>query len=124
MKKIAVFAQEIADNVSDLVVSQASVAYCSEVNIIDSHKKETIVEVKTITYSGAGEPELKIPVTEYEKRIPPECYVLTRLNLDKMEIAILGTITRHKFDLLKKKKQYGQSKPINYVVPLCVMDIL
>lgn len=81
------------------------------------------VEVKTITYNGPGEPELKIPVAEYEKRTPPACYVLTKLDFNKMEVSILGTITRENFDSLKKRKRYGDYKPYNYVVPLCVMDV-
>jgi hypothetical protein len=80
------------------------------------------VEVKTITYMGAGEPELKIPVYEYEKRTPPKLYVLARFNSNINEVDVLGTITRNQFDKTKKKKQYGVGKPLNYIVPLSTMS--
>ena len=80
------------------------------------------IEVKTITYMGAGEPELKIPVYEYDKRQPPKVYVLTRFNSNISEVDVLGKITRKDFDKCKKKKQYGIGKPLNYIVPLSKMD--
>jgi hypothetical protein len=80
------------------------------------------VEVKTITYMGAGEPELKITVKEYDKRTPPDLYVLTRFNLKKHEVEVLGQISRERFDLFKKKKQYGSSLPMNYIVPASAMN--
>ena len=80
------------------------------------------IEVKTITYMGAGEPELKITMKEYEQRKPPELYVLTRFNLRKNEIDVLGKITRSNFDDVKKKKRYGYNKPMNYIVPLSDME--
>ena len=79
------------------------------------------VEVKTITYMGAGEPELKIPVYEYDKRTPPKLYVLTRFNSNINEVDVLGNITRKQFDKVKKKKQYGVGKPLNYIVTLSDM---
>tara|TARA_R110000824_G_scaffold103358_4_gene245524 strand:- start:2089 stop:2610 length:522 start_codon:yes stop_codon:yes gene_type:complete len=82
------------------------------------------VEVKTITYMGAGEPELKIPVGEYERRIPPNSYVLVRFDLNRNEVDVLGQITRSNFDEKKKKKQYGRNKPLNYIVPLSSMERL
>jgi len=80
------------------------------------------VEVKTITYMGAGEPELKIPVKEYEQRTPPVLYVLTRFNSRSNEVEVLGKISRSRFDEVKKKKQYGRNKPLNYIVPLSRME--
>jgi len=82
------------------------------------------VEVKTITYMGAGEPELKIPVYEYDKRTPPNLYVLTRFNSNLNEIEVLGQISRKEFDRSKKKKRYGANKPLNYIVPLSSMEKL
>lgn len=80
------------------------------------------IEVKTITYMGAGEPELKITLKEYEQRKPPELYVLTRFNLRKNEIDVLGKISRETFDEVKTKKRYGYNKPMNYIVPLSEMQ--
>jgi len=80
------------------------------------------VEVKTITYCGPGEPELKITVKEYTQRKPPKMYVLVRFNMEKNETEVLGTITRQKFDRECKTKQYGRGKPMNYVVPASIMD--
>ena len=80
------------------------------------------VEVKTITYMGSGEPELKITVKEYDQRKPPELYVLTRFNLKNNEIDVLGKITRGEFDQRKVKKRYGARLPQNYIVPLSHMD--
>lgn len=80
------------------------------------------VEVKTITYMGAGEPELKIPVTEYETRTPPKKYALVRYDRGRKEVDVLGTISRHNFDKRKKKKKYGAGKPMNYIVPLSAME--
>lgn len=80
------------------------------------------VEVKTITYMGAGEPELKIPVSEYESRNPPKTYALVRYDRNRKEVDVLGTITRDSFEKYKKKKKYGAGKPLNYIVPLSVME--
>ena len=80
------------------------------------------VEVKTITYMGSGEPELKITVKEYEQRKPPELYVLTRFNLKNNEVEVLGKITRSDFDNKKKKRRYGARLPMNYIVPLSKME--
>ena len=78
-------------------------------------------EVKTITYCGPGEPELKIKQSEYESKTP-NLYVLVRLNLSDDEVEILGTITRDMFDKNKKSKRYGIGKPYNFVVPLSKME--
>jgi hypothetical protein len=91
-------------------------------SVRDSGQDFDGVEVKTITYMGAGEPELKITMKEYEQRTPPSLYVLTRFNLIKHEIEVLGQITREGFDLVKKKKRYGARLPMNYIVPLSEMD--
>jgi hypothetical protein len=79
------------------------------------------VEVKTITYSGDGEPELKIKVSEYESK-RPEMYVLVKFDLSSKEVTILGTISRTAFDDKKVEKKYGRFLPKNYVVPLSVME--
>ena len=80
------------------------------------------VEVKTITYMGSGEPELKITVKEYEQRKPPKRYVLTRFNLKNNEVEVLGRITRPQFDKVKIKKKYGARLPMNYIIPLSKME--
>jgi|TARA_B100000401_G_scaffold201027_1_gene135536 hypothetical protein len=80
------------------------------------------VEVKTITYMGSGEPELKITVKEYEQRKPPKLYVLTRFNLKNNEVEVLGRITRPQFDKVKIKKRYGARLPMNYIIPLSKME--
>ena len=82
------------------------------------------VEVKTITYMGSGEPELKITVKEYEQRKPPELYFLTRFNLKKNEVEVLGRISRRDFDEKKKQKRYGARLPLNYIIPLSKMEQL
>lgn len=82
------------------------------------------VEIKTITYFGTGEPELKITQKEYFRRKKPKVYVLARISIDRDEIEILGKITRNNFDKLKIEKQYGRNLPKNYVVPLSLMEKL
>ena len=82
------------------------------------------IEVKTITYMGSGEPELKIPVREYETRKPPKLYVLTRFDSSNGIIQILGKITRENFDKFKVKRRYGVGKPMNYIVPASKMEKL
>ncbi len=91
-------------------------------SVRDSGEDFDGVEVKTITYMGAGEPELKIPVNEYEARTPPKTYALVRYDRGRKEVDVLGTITRESFDKHKKKKKYGAGKPLNYIVPLSVME--
>jgi hypothetical protein len=73
------------------------------------------IEIKTVTYSGPGEPELKIKVAEFEKKTP-HTYVLVKINLDNMEVEILGKISREQFDKIKVKKRYGRHLPENYIV--------
>lgn len=87
----------------------------------DSGQDFNGVEVKTITYMGSGEPELKITEKEYEARTPPQLYVLVRFDASNNEAEILGTITRESFDEVKKKKRYGIGKPYNFIVPLSKM---
>ena len=79
------------------------------------------VEVKTITYMGKGEPELKITQKEYEERKVPNLYVLTRFDIKNTEVELLGTISRESFDDIKVEKQYGSHLPKNYVVPVSKM---
>lgn len=81
------------------------------------------VEVKTITYFGNGEPELKIPVKEYTLRDKVSMYVLVRVDVKHpSSVEILGTISRDQFDLVKSKKKYGKYKPTNYTVPVSKME--
>ena len=79
------------------------------------------VEIKTVTYFGKGEPELKIKVQEFNKK-KPQIYVLMRVDPNTLEVELLGKITRKKFDEIKKKKKYGAKLPENFVVPLSQMD--
>lgn len=82
------------------------------------------VEIKTITYFGPGEPELKITQKEYNQRKKPKIYVLARIAVDRDEVEILGKITRSNFDRFKVEKQYGKNLPMNYIVPLSLMEKL
>jgi hypothetical protein len=79
------------------------------------------VEIKTVTYFGKGEPELKVQVKEFHKK-HPQLYVLMRVDPNTLEVELLGKITRKKFDTLKKKKRYGAKLPENFIVPLSQMD--
>jgi hypothetical protein len=79
------------------------------------------IEIKTVTYSGPGEKELKIKVAEYSKKIPKK-YVLVYFDLYNKEVEILGSITRVEFDKNKVEKKYGRYLPSNYVVPLSKME--
>ena len=84
-------------------------------------------EIKTITYYGHGEPELKIKVTEFDSKKPKK-YILARTNKEKIlkaltanaensiEIELLGVISRDDFDTNKIKKRYGFNNPLNYIV--------
>lgn len=81
------------------------------------------IEVKTITYFGKDEPELKIPVKEYVKRNEIKTYVLVRVDVKRPQnVEILGTISREDFDDLKVEKKYGRYKPTNYTVPVSKME--
>lgn len=80
------------------------------------------IEVKTITYFGDGEPELKITEKEYNSRKVPDFYVLCRYNTSTKEVELLGKISRADFDLNKKRKKYGRFLPANFVVPLSKME--
>jgi hypothetical protein len=79
------------------------------------------VEIKTVTYFGRGEPELKVKVKEFHKK-HPQVYVLMRVDPNTLEVELLGKISRKKFDDLKKVKRYGAKLPDNYIVPLSLMD--
>ena len=79
-------------------------------------------EVKTITYFGTGEPELKIKQQEFQSKTPA-LYVLTRVNKnDLTKVELLGTISRKDFEAKKKEKQYSAGNPLNYVVSLSEMN--
>lgn len=93
-------------------------------SVRDSGEDFAGVEIKTITYFGEGEPELKIPVTEYEKRTNIDIYVLARVSTKRNEVELLGMISKEDFDKNKQKKRYSANKPLNYVVPLCKMRLL
>jgi len=86
----------------------------------DFHK----VEVKTITYFGDGEPELKIKQKEFETK-SPETYILARVDKKKLSsVELLGRISREEFDKSKVAKRYGRFNPDNWVVPLSKMEKL
>ena len=79
-------------------------------------------EVKTLTYFGKGDPELKIKKQEFLSK-HPSLYVLTRVdkkNLTKVEL--LGTISREDFAKKKREKRYSSNNPLNYVVSLADMN--
>ena len=79
-------------------------------------------EIKTITYAGHGEPELKIKKEEFISK-KPKLYVLLRVNKkDLTKVQLLGTISREDFCSKKKEKRYGDRNPLNYVVKLSDMD--
>jgi hypothetical protein len=92
-------------------------------------------EVKTITYYGDGEPELKVKLKEYENKKPNK-YILARTDKIKIlkalnsntqksiDIELLGEISRENFDHNKVKKRYGMNNPMNYVVSLSKMNEL
>lgn len=79
------------------------------------------VEIKTVTYFGAGEPELKIKVEEFRKK-RPSVYVLMRVDPTTLEVELLGKITRDKFNQIKQRKKYGPKLPENFVVPMSQLD--
>lgn len=92
-------------------------------------------EIKTITYFGAGEPELKIKVNEYQSKKPKK-YILARTDKqkilkvlnsnsdDSINVELLGEISRNEFETKKVKKCYGFNNPMNYVVSLSNMKQL
>lgn len=81
------------------------------------------LEVKTITYRGKGEPELKIPVGEFAARDTVETYVLARANTDDpQKVELLGKIDREQFEQIAKIKKYGRYKPTNMVVGASQME--
>ena len=82
------------------------------------------LEIKTITYFGSGEPELKITQKEYATKTP-KLYVLARTDKNKLEsVELLGRISRENFDKLKVAKKYGRFHPSNWIVPLSLMEKL
>lgn len=87
------------------------------------HRQDFVdTEVKTTTYFGDGEPELKISKKEFKKK-QAKLYVLARVSLKKLtEIQILGTITHNRFLRRRKTKRYGKKYPFNWVVPLSKME--
>lgn len=105
--------------------------YCGEqidsniYSIRDSGEDFNGIEIKTITYFGSGEPELKIPKTEYKVRNKINLYVLSRIDSSKLyDVELLGKITKENFDKLKVSKQYNKNYPENWVVPLSKMEKL
>lgn len=82
------------------------------------------IEVKTITYFGDGEPELKIKQKEFETK-NPETYILARVDKKKLEeVELLGKISRKDFNKKKTAKRYGRFNPDNWIVPLSLMEKL
>ena len=91
----------------------------------DSGEDFAGIEIKMLTYFGAGEPELKVPQKEFEKRTEVQLYVLVRTRKDAFaNIELLGQITRKEFDLNKVAKKYGRYNPLNWIVPLSKMEKL
>ena len=79
-------------------------------------------EVKTLTYFGSGEPELKIKKKEFASKTP-RLYVLARVDKkDLTNVELLGTISRVDFEQNKTEKRYGHNNPLNYVVTLSQMN--
>lgn len=92
-------------------------------SVRDSGEDFAGTEVKTITYYGEGEPELKIPKAEFEKRKSVQNYVLVRINTSNLNKAeLLGTISRRDFFENKVVKQYKRNYPINFITPLSKMS--
>lgn len=82
------------------------------------------VEVKTITYFGEGEPELKIKQKEFETK-KPETYILARVDKKELcSVELLGKISRKEFIKNKVAKRYGRFNPDNWIVPLSKMQLL
>lgn len=80
------------------------------------------VEVKTITYFGEGEPELKIKQKEFDTKTP-EVYVLVRVDKEKLsQVELLGKISRKDFNKKKIAKRYGRFNPDNWIVPVSLME--
>ena len=89
----------------------------------DSGEEFAGTEVKTITYCGEGEPELKIPKAEFQKRKSVQNYVLVRINTSNLnKVELLGTISRKDFFEKKIIKQYNVNYPINFITPLSKMN--
>jgi len=84
------------------------------------------IEVKTVTYFGSGEPELKVPVKDWDgKHKDIKKFVLARISLkDYKRVELLGEITRDQFNKLKKEKVYGPNKPLNYIVPASALETI
>ena len=81
-------------------------------------------EIKTITYFGEGEPELKIKQKEFETK-SPKTYILARVDKKKLDsIELLGKISRKDFIKNKVAKRYGRFNPDNWIVPLSLMEKL
>ena len=91
-------------------------------------------EVKTTTYFGSGEPELKIKIGEFKDKAPKR-YILARTDKTKalhalnsgaesIFVELLGQITREDFEEKKKVKKYGANNPFNYIVTLSLMEPL
>ena len=92
--------------------------------IRDKGKDFNQVEVKTITYFGDGEPELKIKQKEFETK-NPENYVLARVDKKRLDsVELLGIISKDEFDKQKVAKRYGRYNPDNWIVPLSKMQKL
>ena len=92
-------------------------------SVRDSGEDFPETEVKTITYTGTGEPELKIPIEEFNERKSVNKYVLAKIDKNNPEkVELLGTISRKDFKKKSKKRQYKKNYPWNYIVPLSQMS--
>jgi predicted RNA-binding protein associated with RNAse of E/G family len=87
------------------------------------------IDIKTITYNGEGEKELKVKIDEYIKKTPDE-YVLVFIDKDNLkEATILGYISREDFEKNKKEKKYMYNYSSTYYIgesllhPIKLLDI-
>lgn len=87
------------------------------------------IDIKTITYNGEGEKELKVKIDEYIKKTPDE-YVLVFIDKDNLkEATILGYISREDFEKNKKEKKYMYNYSSTYYIgesllhPVKLLDI-
>jgi len=94
-------------------------------------------EVKTVTYiskDGKSEPELKVPIKEFDKKNHIKKYILTWTDSRVIErilitgkpepisAKILGKITREDFESKCVQFQYRPGYPINYIVKASQLD--
>jgi hypothetical protein len=94
-------------------------------------------EVKTVTFvprTSDEEPELKIPIDEFDKKNHIKKYILIWANgstvdnvlasgeIQPIKAKLLGTISREDFKLKCKKFRYRPGYPLNYIVKASQLD--